>query len=49
MKKLEFVKIKCQCGRVNLIPVTEVFNGFEIMKCKNRGKMTAIQGESSEK
>jgi len=49
MKKLEFVKIKCQCGRVNLIPVTEVFHGFETMKCKNRGKMTAIQGESSEK
>jgi len=38
MKKLQFVKIKCQCGHVNLIPVTEVFHVYENVKREKCGK-----------
>jgi len=34
MKKLQFVKIKCQCGHVNFVPVTEVFHVYENIKCE---------------
>jgi len=41
MKKLQFVKIKGQCGHVNLIPVTEVFHVPENIKCEKCGKVIA--------
>jgi hypothetical protein len=39
MKELQSVKIKCQCGHVNLIPVTEVFHVYENIKCEKYGKV----------
>jgi phage FluMu protein Com len=45
MKKLQFVKIKCQCGHVNLIPVTEVFHVYENIKCEKCGKVIAEPNE----
>jgi len=41
MKKLQFVKIKCKCGHVNLVPVTEVFHVYEKVKCEKCGKVIA--------
>jgi hypothetical protein len=38
MKKLQLVEIKCQCGHVNLIPVTEVFHVYEPIKCEKCAK-----------
>ena len=37
-KTLKFVKIKCQCGHVNLIPVTKTFRIYENIKCEKCGK-----------
>jgi len=41
MKKLKFVKIKCQCGYVNLIPVFEVFHVYEPIRCEKCGRVVA--------
>lgn len=41
MKKSQFVKIKCQCGHVTLIPVHEVFHVYEPIKCEKCGKLLA--------
>jgi len=35
MKKLQFVKVKCQCGYTNLIPA------YENTKCEKCGKIVA--------
>jgi len=48
MKKLQFVKIKCQCGHVNLVPVTEVFHVYENIKCEKCGKVIAEPKEVME-
>ena len=40
-KKLQFVKIRCQCGYTNLVPVYEVFHVYENVKCKKCGKVIA--------
>jgi len=44
MKKLQFVKIKCQCGHVTLIPVYEVFHVYEPIKCEKCGKVVVVHG-----
>jgi len=41
MKQKAIFKIKCQCGHVNLIPVTEVFHVYEKIKCEKCGKEIA--------
>jgi len=39
MKKLKFVKIKCQCGYTNLIPA------YENINCEKCGKVLAEPAE----
>ena len=41
MNKLQFVKVKCQCGYTNLIQVYEVFHVYENIKCEKCGKVIA--------
>lgn len=41
MKKLQFAKIKYQCGLVTLIPVYEVFHVYEPIKCEKCKKVIA--------
>jgi len=43
MKKLKFVKIKCQCGYTNLIPA------YENTKCEKCGKVLAEPKELNKK
>lgn len=45
MKKSQFVKIKCQCGHTNLVPVYEVFHVYEPIKCEKCGKLKVEQKE----
>ncbi len=47
MKPLKFVKIKCQCGHVNLIPVYEVFRVYEPAKCEKCTKVIVEPKEFS--
>ncbi len=37
----QFDKIKCQCGHVNLVPVTEVFYVYENIRCEKCGRIIA--------
>jgi hypothetical protein len=39
MKKLQFVKIKCQCGHVTLIPEFKTFRVYETIKHEKFGKI----------
>jgi ribosomal protein S27E len=39
LKKLKFVKVKCQCGYTNLIPA------YENVKCEKCGRVIAGQKE----
>ncbi|MFQ5758446.1 MAG: hypothetical protein ACE5IF_02065, partial [Candidatus Bathyarchaeia archaeon] len=39
MKKLQFVKIKCQCGHSNLAPVYEVFHVYEPIRYEKCRRM----------
>lgn len=41
MKKLQFVKVKCKCGHVNLVPVYEVFHVYEPIRCEKCRKTIA--------
>jgi len=41
MKKLQFVKIKCQCGYVNLVPVFKTFRVYEPIKCEKCERVIA--------
>jgi len=38
-EQVKFVKVKCQCGHVNLVPVTEVFHVYENIKCEKCGRV----------
>ena len=45
--KSRFIKIKCACGHVNLIPSLEVFHVFDELKCEECGKVIAYMERSS--
>jgi len=40
-------EIKCQCGHVNLIPVTEVFHVDKPIECEKCGKIIAEPKETN--
>ena len=39
MKKLQFVKIKCKCGHINLIPVFKTLRIEKTIRCEECGKV----------
>jgi len=41
-KSLKFVKIKCECGHVNLVPIIKTLHVYEPIKCEKCGKTLAI-------
>ena len=41
MKKLQFVKIKCQCGYTNPVPIYEVFHVYEPIRCEKCNEVIA--------
>lgn len=41
MKKLKFVKIKCQCGHTNLVPVFKTFRVLDPIKCEKCRRIIA--------
>ena len=45
-KTLRFVKVRCECGHVNLIPVYEAFHVFEPIQCEQCGKTIAKYEEA---
>ena len=39
MKERKFVKIRCECGHLNLIPVYEVFHVYETFDVSNEEEL----------
>ena len=48
MKKLQFVKIKCQCGHTNLVSVFKAFRVHEPIKSERCGNVIVESKELME-